>query len=166
MAEITTELIKELRDKTGISVMECKKALEEAAGDMEKALEVLKEKSAKAAAKKGDRELGAGVVASYVHNTSTAGAMVELACETDFVSANEEFKKLANEIALHIVAMSPKYLTATEAAEKGGEAEEALFEQPFLFDPSVTVGIRLDQAVQKFGERTTVVRFTHFVVGA
>ncbi len=160
--EITTELIKELRDSTGISVMECKKALEEASGDMQKALEILKEKSAKAAAKKSDRELAAGIIASYVHTNGLTGAMVELSCETDFVSQNAEFKQLANELCLHITAMSPKFLTKEEAGE---DEELALLSQPFLMDPSITVQVRLDQAIQKFGERTALTKFTHFTVG-
>ena len=89
--EITSAQLKELRDATGISVMQCKKALEEAGGDMDKAKIILQKKSGEAAAKKSDRELGAGAVGVYVHNTKEVAAMVKLACETDFVSKNEEF---------------------------------------------------------------------------
>src|SRR4051794_10747367 len=102
--EITTDIIKQLRDKTGVSVMQCKKALEETAGDMEKATMLLLKKSADIAAKKGDRELGSGVVEAYIHNTHRVAAMVELMCETDFVANNEEFVKLARDIAMHISA--------------------------------------------------------------
>jgi len=102
--EITTEMIKQLRDRTGVSVMQCKKALEEAGGNMEKAIAILQKKSKDIAAKKSDRTLGAGIVASYVHATGTVGTMVELLCETDFVAQNEEFKTLARDIAMHATA--------------------------------------------------------------
>ena len=114
---ITTEQIKELRDLTGISVMQCKKALEEAAGDKEKALLILRKKSSGIAEKKGDRELGAGVVEAYIHSTKTVGAMVELSCETDFVARNEEFVALARDIAMHITATNPEYTDETQITE-------------------------------------------------
>lgn len=111
--EITTDLIKKLRDETGVSVMQCKKALEEAGGDMEKALIVLRKASRAIAEKKANRELKAGIVKSYIHSNNKVGTMVELLCETDFVAKNEDFQQLANDIAMHIAAMSPEY-TKTE----------------------------------------------------
>lgn len=150
--EITTELLKALRDETGVSVMQCKRALEEAGGDMDKARAILTAKSAEIAAKKGDRELGAGVIASYIHNTKNTGAIVELSCETDFVSKNEEFVQLASEIAMHVVAFMPASV-------------EELLEQPFIMNGDVTVAVRLDQAVQKFGERTVVSKFDRYIIG-
>ena len=110
MANITTELIKELRDATGLSIMQCKKALEEAEGDISKATILLQKKGAGIAAKKADRSLGAGRVVSYVHSTGNIGAMVELLCETDFVAKNEEFGVLAYNIAMQIAANKPLYL--------------------------------------------------------
>lgn len=107
---ISTEQIKELRDLTGISVMQCKKALEEAEGDKEKALAILRKKSGDIAAKKSDRELGAGVIESYIHNTKSIGALVELSCETDFVARNEEFVALARDIAMHVAASAPEFV--------------------------------------------------------
>src|SRR6185312_11815586 len=104
MAEVTAQLIMELREKTGISMMECKKALVEASGDMDKALAILREKSAASAAKKADRELGAGTVGAYVHSNAQVGALVLLSSETDFVSKNEEFVALARDIAMHASA--------------------------------------------------------------
>lgn len=115
--EITTEAIKELRDKTGISVMQCKKALEEAQGDMEKALGILAMKSRDIAGKKTDRELAAGVVAAYIHGTKEVGAMVTLSCETDFVAKNEEFSRLAYDIAMHAAAMRPRYIKREDVPE-------------------------------------------------
>lgn len=115
---ITTEQIKELRELTGISVMQCKKALEEAEGDKEKALLILRKKSSSIAEKKGDRELGAGVVEAYVHSNKTVGALVELSCETDFVARNEEFVAMARDIAMHITATNPEYLEETQITEE------------------------------------------------
>lgn len=115
---ITTEQIKELRELTGISVMQCKKALEEAEGDKEKALLILRKKSSSIAEKKGDRELGAGVVEAYIHSNKTVGALVELSCETDFVARNEEFVAMARDIAMHITATNPEYLEETQITEE------------------------------------------------
>ena len=114
---ITTEQIKELRELTGISVMQCKKALEEASGDKEKALLILRKKSGDIATKKGDRELGAGIIESYIHSNKSVGALVELSCETDFVARNEEFVVMARDIAMHITATNPQYLDETEITE-------------------------------------------------
>ncbi|MDO8604297.1 MAG: elongation factor Ts [bacterium] len=114
---ITTEQIKELRDLTGISVMQCKKALEEAEGDKEKALLILRKKSSAIAEKKGDRELGAGVVEAYIHSNKTVGVLVELSCETDFVARNEEFVTMARDIAMHATATNPQYLDESEITE-------------------------------------------------
>src|SRR3989338_10940810 len=107
---VTTEQIKTLRDQTGVSVMQCKKALESADGDFEKALVLLRKKGSEVAAKKADRELGAGTIASYVHGNGAVGALVELSCETDFVAKNEEFKQLAYNIAMQVVAQNPDFL--------------------------------------------------------
>jgi elongation factor Ts len=148
---ITTDAVKELRDKTGISVMECKKALEEAGGDMEKAMELLQARSAVIAAKKADRELGAGMVAAYVHNTGQVGAMVLLVCETDFVSKNEEFGALARDIAMHVSAMRQ-------------ENVEALLAEQFIKDPSKTIKDLLSAATQKFGERVEISKVSCFSV--
>jgi len=115
---ITTEQIKELRDLTGISVMQCKKALEESGGDKEKALLILRKKSSDIATKKGDRELGAGVVESYIHSNKTVGALVELSCETDFVARNEEFVTLARDIAMHITATNPEYADESQISDE------------------------------------------------
>jgi elongation factor Ts len=124
---ITTELIKTLRDKTGVSVMQCKKALEEAGGDMEKATIILLKRSAEAAVKKGARELGAGVVESYIHSTRNVGSLVEVMCETDFVSNNEEFKKLAYDVAMQVVATSPEFLKREDVTEESKAKAREVF---------------------------------------
>lgn len=191
---ITTEQIKELRDQTGVSVMQCKKALEEAGGSFEKALVILRKKSSEIAQKKGDRTLGAGTVASYIHATGTVGAMVILSSETDFVSKNDEFKKLAYDIAMHVAAANPEYLSisdidagAREVAkdvfkeEVKGKPEElkekilegklesyfkdkVLLNQTYIKNPEITIGGLIEGAVQKFGERIEVSKFVRLSV--
>lgn len=126
---ITTEQIKELRDLTGISVMQCKKALEEAEGDKEKALLILRKKSSAIAEKKGDRELGAGVVEAYIHSNKTVGALLELSCETDFVARNEEFVTMARDIAMHVTATNPEYLDETQITEDVREKVTEMFKK-------------------------------------
>lgn len=127
MKTITTEEIKALRDSTGVSVMQCKKALEEAGGDVEKAIVLLRKKSADIASKKAERTLRAGVVGSYVHSNGNVGAMVLLLCETDFVAKNEEFKKLAYDIAMHVTATNPEFLRKDEVTEEDKEKVKAAF---------------------------------------
>ncbi len=192
--EITSEAIKTLRDQTGISVMQCKKALEEAGGDMEKALVILRKKGGEAAAKKSDRELGAGAIGSYVHSTHEVGAMVVLSSETDFVAKNQEFVALAREIAMHIAATNPKALTreeiSAEEVEKAREVfakeaegkpadmiekivegklnayfkEQVLLSQSFIKDPERTIEDLLNGATQKFGERVAIRSFQRLSV--
>ena len=189
---ITTEDVKALRDKTGISIMQCKKALEEAQGDTEKAILILQKKGADIAAKKTDRILNAVKIAAYVHASGTVGAMVELACETDFVAKNEEFKAVAYDIAMHIAAQKPKYLKVEDIPaidhEKAKEVflpevegkpeelkekilegklnayfkERVLLEQEFIKNPEITINGLLQSVVQKFGEKTEIVRFVRF----
>lgn len=115
---ITTEQIKELRNKTGVSIMQCKNALEEAGGDMEKAAIILNKKSGKIAEKKSGRTLAAGVVQSYIHAGGSVGSMLELLCETDFVAKNEEFKSLAYDLAMHITATNPAFLKKEDVSEE------------------------------------------------
>lgn len=131
--------------------MECKKALVEAGGDMQKALAVLGVRSVAMAAKKQDRELGAGTVAAYVHSTSQVGCMALLLCETDFVSKNEEFVALAHDIAMHASAMRP-------------ESVEVILTQPFIKDAERTIEQLIQAATQKFGERIELAKFEVFSV--
>jgi len=148
---ISMDQVKELRDKTGISVMQCHKALEQADGDMAKALEILKEKSADIASKKGDRELAAGAVGAYVHSSGGIAAMVMLMSETDFVSKNKEFTDLARDIAMQVAAANP-------------EDGDALLAQPYIKNPEQTVADLITTATQKFGERIKVTKFSRFSV--
>lgn len=162
---ITTEQVKQLRDKTGVSVMQCKKALEEVSGDMKKAMVLLGQKSLDISAKKAGRTLGAGVVASYLHATNTVGAMVELLCETDFVAQNEEFKKLARDIAMHATATNPRFLRPEETGAKEAP-EDVLLNQPFIKNPEMTISNLIQSATQKFGEKIEISRFVRFSVSS
>jgi len=192
--EIKQSQLKELRDKTGISVMQCKKALEEADGDMDKAVIILKKKRSEAADKKSDRELGAGAVGVYVHNTNEVAATVLLACETDFVSKNEEFIALAREIAMHVAATNPKVISTEElpadAIEKAKEVfapelegkpedmkakimegklasyfkEQVLLEQDFVKNPEQTISEMVSGAIQKFGENVSIAQIARVSV--
>ena len=189
--EITTEIVKQLRDRTGISVMQCRKALEEADGDVEKAVVILNKKSAGAAEKKADRDLAAGAIGSYVHD-STIGSMVLLSSETDFVSRNPEFGALAKELAMQVAATNPTYLTTADVpedakaaalavftAEVEGKPEEmkakilegkiasyfrdqVLMEQAYIKDDSKSVKDLVSEASQKFGERVEITKFARF----
>ncbi len=123
---ITTEQIKQLRDKTGISIMQCRQALEEAGGDMDKALVLLAKRGGDIANKKAGRTLGAGVIGAYIHG-GAIGAMVKLQCETDFVARNPEFKLLAEDIAMHVSAMSPEYVSEKAIPEAVREQAKSAF---------------------------------------
>ena len=172
--------ISRLRGETGHSITKCKEALEESGGDMHAARDALREKGALAAEKKSDRDLGAGVVQSYIHNNNQIGALVELLCETDFVARNDSFTKLAQDIAMHCAAFQPRYVSKEQVPEdvltamrgelqgEGDALEEklnanlqkaSLLEQLFVLDDSRTVRSVIDESVQKFGERIEVGRF-------
>lgn len=153
--EISAEQIKKLRDETGVSVMQCKRALEDARGNMQRAREALRKAGATAALKKADRALGAGIVQTYLHAGGAVGAMVELLSETDFVAKNDEFKRLAYDIAMQVAASDDAILEA---------GAEELLKQPYIKDPSRTVGDLIQDATQKFGERTALGRFAKFAV--
>lgn len=191
---ITTDIIKSLRDETGVSVMQCKKALEEAGGDMEKAKVILRKQSSAIASKKSDRKLSAGIVSAYTHAGGSVVGVVVLACETDFVSKNEQFGKLAYDIAMHVAAMSPQFRAREDVKEEDLKAARAVFEkeasiipetvrakaiegkidayvrertlleQPFVKDPTQTIRGLIDSAIQKFGEKIEVARFERLSV--
>jgi len=124
---ITTEQVKALRDQTGISVMQCKKALEEAGGDMEKAIVILRKKSGELSAKKGDRTFKAGAVQAYIHANGNVGTILELDCESDFVSGNDEFKALARDIAMHATATNPKFIRKEDITEADMKTAKEVF---------------------------------------
>jgi elongation factor Ts len=121
--------VKALRERTGAAIMDCKGALAEAEGDMDRALEILRVKGQASAAKRAGRSTGEGTVASYIHANGRVGVLVEIQCETDFVARNDDFQAFAKEIALHIAAAAPRYVSASEIAESEQAAERAILEQ-------------------------------------
>lgn len=149
--DITAEMIKKLRDATGISIGKCKEALVEASGDMEKARQILQEYSAKAAAKKADRELGAGIVVSYVHSNGLMGTILSLQCETDFVAKNVDFVNIANDIAMHATAMQ--------------SAIDSIRDEQFVKNPEITIGQLIEQGTQKLGERIEIGDIRTLIIG-
>jgi elongation factor Ts len=120
--------VKALRERTGAGMMECKRALEEAGGDEEKAVEILRVKGQAKAAKRGEREATEGIVSQYVHSTGRIGAIVEVDCETDFVARNDEFKEFAREIALHVAAAAPRWVSEEDVPADERDRELAIFE--------------------------------------
>ena len=192
---ITTEQIKALRDSTGISVMQCKKALEETGGDMAKAQILLRKQGADAPEQKAGRTLLSGVIASYIHGNGAVGALVELSCETDFVAQNEEFRELAHQLAMQVAALAPQFVRREEVTDEAMRAarevfaketekkpatlrekilagkldayfsEKILMEQPFIRDPEQPVRALIEGAIQKFGEKIEITRFARFSVG-
>ena len=152
---VMLDLIKTLRQETGLGVMDCKRALEEAGGDLKRAQELLKEKGLASAVKRVDRETREGLVEAYIHTGGRLGALVEIGCETDFVARTEDLKQLAHDLAMQIAAMpSTAYVDRTEI-EEGEEVrpeEAVLLEQSFIKDPSRTVGDMLQETIAKVGE--------------
>jgi elongation factor Ts len=131
MPRITAEMVRDLREKTGAGMMDCKRALEETGGDVEKAVVVLRERGLAAAAKKAGREAREGLVASYIHTGGRVGALVEVSCETDFVARNEEFQKLVRDIAVQVAGLNPLYVDADHIPEAALAAKKAeLAEDP------------------------------------
>lgn len=145
-----TEDVQKLRGETGAGVMDCKRALEEAKGDFGKAKAIIREKGLAKAAKKSERETGAGYLESYIH-AGRVGVLLELRCETDFVARNEKFRKLAHELAMHIAAMNP-------------ENVEELLGQLFVKDEKETVKNLVKQAIAELGENIEVARFTRYEI--
>jgi elongation factor Ts len=121
--------VKELRERTGAGMMDCKAALVEAGGDMEKAIELLRVKGQAKAAKRGERAASEGLVTSYVHHNGKVGVLVEVDCETDFVARNDDFAEFTRDIASHIAAAAPRYVTADEVPEADREAERKVFQE-------------------------------------
>ncbi|MGQ9927018.1 MAG: translation elongation factor Ts [Chloroflexaceae bacterium] len=173
---VSIELVKELRERTGAGIKECKDILEQTGGDLNKAIEILRERGIEAAAKKATREAREGLIGVYVHYGARVAGLVELNCETDFVARTEDFAALANNLAQHIVALNPRYIHADEVsddavAESGLTREKfieenVLLQQPFVKDPSRTIEELIREAIAKLGENIIVRRFVRYEVGA
>lgn len=146
-----TDKIKQLRESTGLSLGQIKKALDEAGGDETKAREILKTQGIAVAAKKSSREVKEGIIDSYIHANKKLGAMVEVLCETDFVARNSEFQKFAHDLAMHVAAAKP-------------ETAEDLLDQPFIKDSAIIVKDLINQYIAKLGENIQVGRFEIFEI--
>jgi len=151
---ITAEMVKELREKTGAGMMDCKKALEDAGGDMDKAIELLRERGLAKAAKKASRVAAEGIVESYIHGNGRIGVLVEINCETDFVARNEEFRQFAKDIAMQIAAANPKYVSREEIPQEVIEREKAILRQQALNEgkPENVVDRIIEGRLEKFFE--------------
>ena len=126
MAEVTVDMIRELRSRTGAGMMDCKKALEETGGDIEKAVDLLRKKGLAEAAKKAGRTAKEGIVTSYIHHNRRVGVLLELNCETDFVARTDQFEQLAKDIAMHIAMANPQYVSRNEVPEEVIEHEKTI----------------------------------------
>jgi elongation factor Ts len=171
MVQVTTDAVKALREETGAGIMDCRRALGEAAGDVTKAKAILRERGLAAAGKKAERETEQGLVEAYIHG-GRIGALVELNCETDFVARTDEFRNLAREIAMQVAAMNPRFLSKDEApaAEREGLSEEevesqSLLSQPHIKDPAHTIQQLIVETIHKTGENIRVRRFARFELG-
>lgn len=164
---IATEQIRELRDLTGAGIMDCKRALEEAQGDMKKASQAIMAAGIAKAEKKSDREASEGVVESYIHSGSRIGSLVELNCETDFVSRLPEFKKLAHDLTMQIAAMAPKYVDKSEIPDGDDSDPEVvcLMQQSFIKDDSKVMQELVTELAARVGENVRVKRFARFALG-
>jgi elongation factor Ts len=143
---VSLDDIKFLRDHTGMSIAECRKALDDSGGDRTQALEELAKRGAAIAEKKSSRETGEGRIEAYVHATGKVAGIVSLQCETDFVARNDLFKKLAHDLAMHVAAMAPR-------------DAEALLEQEFVREPGKTVGQYITEAIARLGENIKITKF-------
>ncbi len=165
--EITTGMIKELREQSGAGIMDCRTALVGCGGDMDKALASLREKGLLKAQKKAERVTGQGLVEAYIHTAGRIGAMVEINCETDFVARTDEFKQLAHCLAMQVAALAPKYISEEEIKE--GEdldpVEACLLSQPYIKDPTRTVKDIVVEVIARTGENIKVRRFIRYELG-
>lgn len=146
---IKANQVKQLRDKTNASMMDCKKALVEAKGDEKRALKILQKKDQLIAMKKSGREAEQGIIEAYIHSNKKIGVLLELKCETDFVARNEEFKELAHDLAMHIAAMDP-------------ENEKSLLKESFIKNEEITVKDLIDERIAKLGENIKIGKFTRY----
>lgn len=195
MANISSGAVKSLREKTGVGIMECKSALVEANGDEAKAIELLRKKGMAVAEKKSGRATKEGLVSSYIHMGGKIGVMVEVACETDFVAKNDDFKAFVNDIAMHIAAAAPQYVSSDEVPADYIEKEKEIFaeqlkgkpenvmekilegkvqkmmteicllDQAYIKDDKKSVREYVTETISRVGENIKIRRFARFVLG-
>lgn len=175
---MSATLVKTLRERTGAGIMECKRALDEADGNLDKAAELLRQQGMAKAGKKAGRDARQGLIDTYIHTGGRIASMIELSCETDFVARTDDFRQLAHDVAMQVVATNPKYIVREEIpaaeldagiAEMGGEKHfleaTVLLSQPFVKDPRRTMGELVQEAIGKLGENIVVRRAVRFEVG-
>ncbi len=165
--KIPLDSVKELREQSGAGIMQCRNALTEAQGDMEKAHQILKEQGLLKAKEKEERATTQGLVEAYIHTGGRVGAMVELNCETDFVARTDEFKELAHQLAMQVAAMSPRFI-AEEDFSEGNDLEPqtaCLLLQPYIKDPDKSIQEIITETIAKVGENIKVSRFARFELG-
>ena len=160
---ITAADVKALRDRTGAAMMDCKAALTEADGDVDRAIEILRVKGQASAAKREGRGTDEGVVAAYIHANDRVGAMVEVQCETDFVARNADFKAFAYEVALHIAATAPRYVSSEEVPEEELEAERRIFQEKARQDgkPDQVAAKIVEGQLAKWSREVTLLDQSH-----
>jgi len=162
---VTIEQIKKLREEAGISLVECKKALQESGGDIEKAKEILRTWGKKVATEKAGREAKEGIVESYIHQNRKIGVLLQIHCESDFVAKSEEFQKLAKELCLQIAAMNPLFLKKEDVSKETSEKEEiSLLSQPWIRDETKNIQSLINEYVAKLGENITIKKFVRFEI--
>ncbi len=175
---ITTEMVRALRDETGAGIMDSKRALEEAGGNVEKAKEVLRQQGLARAGKKSDRSALQGLIEPYIHGGGRIGALIEINCETDFVARTPDFQALAHDIAMQVAAIPPRYISSADVPEADvaglekefGGKEEAfkqvvLLEQAFIKDAKKTIADVINEGIAKLGENIIIRRFSRFELG-
>jgi elongation factor Ts len=195
MSDVSPTLVKQLREKTNAGMMDCKKALVEAGGDLEKAEDILRKKGIASASKKASRSVKEGVVASYIHLQGKVGVLVEVNCETDFVAKNEIFREFVKDLTLHIAAAHPVYVVRDEVPEAVIEREREIYQeqvkgkpanvvekivdgkldkfygsvclldQAFIKDPDKTIKDLVASKIAELGENIVIRRFARFAVG-
>ena len=165
--KIPTSKVKELREQSRAGVMDCRNALLETEGDMEKALEILKERNLFQAQKKAERSTTQGIIEAYIHTGGKIGAIVEVNCESDFVARTDEFKELAHHLAMQVAAICPQFVSREEIPEGADiEPEQAcLLLQPYIKDPDKTIQDIINETIAKVGENIKVSRFARFELG-
>ena len=166
-AAVSADDGKVLRERSGAGVMDCKRALEEAGGDLERAVAVLQERGLAMAEKRAHRETSQGMVEAYIHAGGRIGSMVEVNCETDFVGRTDDFKVLAHDLAMQVAATNPLSVSEEDlpSGAEGDPAELCLLRQPFIKDPSRTVDDVVKEVIAKTGENIRVGRFARFELG-
>lgn len=167
MVQVSAETVRLLRQQTGAGIMNCKRALEETNGDVEKAQHLLKQRGLASAARVSDRATSEGIIAAYIHSGQRLGAIVEVNCETDFVARTPEVRELSHNLAMQVAAMAPLYVSREEMPKDEGRPpqEVCLLEQPYIKDPTKTVGELVRETIAKVGENIRIRRFSRFALG-